>query len=626
MTAQTRRFTEIGATIVCSLAAIFAACMLLLIIGQIAIGAIPSLNLHYLITPESATYGFGLGIANAIIGSIILSIFSTIFAIPFALCTAIYLKRYAPNNRLTDLIRFFIEVLSGTPSIVVGMFGLLVLVIYLKPFTGGYSRIAGTIALAILIMPVIERAIECAIDNVNPDLEEGSYALGANKWQTIKMITLPTAITGIFTGFILGFGRAAEESSVVILTAGYSQFIPDIAIKQSDKFFFGFKIDPFNNLIATLPYSVYNSYMLSNVTPMSAAYAAALVLITFVLLINLTAKTILWYSDKGKKKTTFGKNIFKKLCNQKIVGKWIDTNPITLSNGSDSRETYVHSSLSEENNGSDWRLAFSQPLPASRNPKMTITPPPVSENGPISPQKQPKPDLGRNEKNRPGQLPWWKWQGHGDTDLSASVTDKDSDSSSLQTASGISGAFISMNALLNRKKEPEPPLKEKLQTDAELAALIRRERELDELFEMDSERALLDRLPHKERLQPVCESQTRFQNDDRLQSLIRKEQELDRFFENNRETQLSNDTKTILYTENDRVPAVPEATGKPGETRFARSGEEMNPYSFTWYSTQREDFSMFEERPKDLPVSNYSVQDHDRWRLMQRNREENTSL
>lgn len=271
-------------------AALIACLLLFMILAEITIRGIPSLTWYFIATPESMTPHIGMGIANAIWGSIIISVFATILAIPLSLGTAIYLQRYAAEGRLTRAFRFFIEVLSGTPSIVIGIFGLLVLVYYLKPFTGGFSLISGSIALAILIVPVIERSIENAINAVPFDLEEGSYALGATKWQTIRMITLPTAISGIITGAILGFGRAAEESAVVILTAGYSQFMPEFAIKPNIHLLAGVKIYPIQDLVGTLPYSVYHAYENSNVIPVSNGFAAAVVLISVVLLVNFLAK------------------------------------------------------------------------------------------------------------------------------------------------------------------------------------------------------------------------------------------------------------------------------------------------------------------------------------------------
>ena len=291
MSLRTRHLKEKVTIALCALGTLVAAGLLFLILGYIFIGALPSLSLQFLLTPENETY-LGGGIANAIVGTILLSLLSTILAVPCAIGTAIYLKRYAKESRLTHFIRFMIEVLAGTPSVVVGIFGLLVLVIYLQKVTGGFSLIAGIICLAILVIPVIERAMESAIDTVNPELEEGSYALGATKWQTLKMTTLPAAVNGIMTGIILGFGRAAEESSVVVLTAGYSQFLPAFGISHSSKFLSGLQIHPFNDVIGSLPDAVYIAYESSNVIPMSNAYAIAFVLITFVLLVNIAAKIV----------------------------------------------------------------------------------------------------------------------------------------------------------------------------------------------------------------------------------------------------------------------------------------------------------------------------------------------
>jgi len=281
-------------------AALVGCLLLFMILAEITIRALPSLTWYFITTPESMTPHIGMGIANAIWGSVIISLLATILSIPLALGTAIYLQKYATEGRLTRLLRFFIEVLSGTPAIVIGIFGLLVLVTYLRPFTGGFSLISGSVALAILIVPVIERSIENAISAVPFEIEEGSYALGATKWQTISMITLPTAVSGIITGAILGFGRAAEESAVVILTAGYSQFMPEFTIKPNVKLLFGIKIYPIQDLIGTLPNAVYHAYENSNVIKESNGFAAAVILISIVILVNFSAKIIITRSMSGR--------------------------------------------------------------------------------------------------------------------------------------------------------------------------------------------------------------------------------------------------------------------------------------------------------------------------------------
>jgi len=277
--------------------------ILFAIIAQVFLYGLPSLTPYFIFTPESETPGLGQGIANAIVGSVFLATLATILAIPLAITTAIYMQKYAPDNRITATLRFFIEVLSGTPSIVIGAFGLLVLVTYLKPFTGGFSLIAGSIALAILTIPVIERTIEDSIATCPADLEEGSYALGANKWQTIWNIVLPYAMSGIFTGIVLGFGRAAEESAVVILTAGYSQFLPEFTIRHNEKLFMATKIYPIQDLIGSLPYAVYHGYENANVIPISNAFACAFILICIVLTINLSAKILFSKTFSGRSRS-----------------------------------------------------------------------------------------------------------------------------------------------------------------------------------------------------------------------------------------------------------------------------------------------------------------------------------
>ena len=160
---------------ICGAAALFAAAMLLYILVVIFLKGVASLNPHFILFSEINTgLGLGTGVGNAIAGTILLAVISTILAIPLGVGTAIYLRKYASDNQLTRFLRLMIEVLSGTPSIVLGIFGVAVLVIYLKPITGGESLIAGAIALGVLIIPVIERSTEEALSRVPCELEEGS--------------------------------------------------------------------------------------------------------------------------------------------------------------------------------------------------------------------------------------------------------------------------------------------------------------------------------------------------------------------------------------------------------------------------------------------------------------------
>lgn len=277
-----------------ALASTIVSLIFIIIMGIIAIKAIPSLSLSFILTTEFAAEGFGNGIANAIAGTVLLSICSVSLASPIAIGTAIYMAKYAENQTAISVMRFFIDLLSGTPSIVLGIFGLLILVVYLKPLTGGFSLLSGSIALAILIMPVIERAAEEAIRSVPLSLEDASYALGATRWATVKAIAIPYAMSGIVTGVILAVGRAAEESAVVILTAGYSQFLPDFGVHKNSQLLFGIQIEPFQNLVGSLPATVYHAYEMGNLMPISNGFASAFVLIIIVMLINTAARVLLW--------------------------------------------------------------------------------------------------------------------------------------------------------------------------------------------------------------------------------------------------------------------------------------------------------------------------------------------
>ena len=142
MSSRRRQVTEKIITWLCLLITLAVVGVLFLIIGQIFFNGLPSLSWYFITTPENATPGLGQGIANAITGTILISLCAVIVAAPFGFGTAVYMKRYAQDNGITRAFRFLLEVLSGTPSIVVGVFGFLIFVIYLKKITGGYSLIS----------------------------------------------------------------------------------------------------------------------------------------------------------------------------------------------------------------------------------------------------------------------------------------------------------------------------------------------------------------------------------------------------------------------------------------------------------------------------------------------------
>ena len=274
--------------------------VLIIILGSIAYQGIPAISIEFLMSEEAGRLGadgmpvLGGAIANAIVGTFLLCVLSISIATPIGVGTALYLQRYAKNKGFANFLTFIIEVLSGIPSIVLGVIGFFIFVLLLKYITGGYSLLSGSLALAILVLPTIVRATEEAIKTVPRDLEDASYALGATKWQTLKLITIPYALTGIMTGIVLSVGRAAEESAVVVFTAGYTQFLPAFKVVRDSKTIFGLRFYPFQDLVATLPISVYHSYEFPTFFPQSEGFAAAFILILIVIFINCSTRLILW--------------------------------------------------------------------------------------------------------------------------------------------------------------------------------------------------------------------------------------------------------------------------------------------------------------------------------------------
>ncbi|MCK5567605.1 MAG: phosphate ABC transporter permease PstA, partial [Actinomycetia bacterium] len=156
------------------------------------------------------------GISTVIIGTLYLVLGTLVFSLPIGILAAIYLHEYARKNRLTRIIRLSIVNMAGVPSVVFGLFGLGFFVIFLNL---GRSVLAGSLTLALLILPTIITTTEEALKSVPDTYRHASLALGASRWQTIVRIVLPQAMPGIITGAVLGVGRAAGETAPILFTA-----------------------------------------------------------------------------------------------------------------------------------------------------------------------------------------------------------------------------------------------------------------------------------------------------------------------------------------------------------------------------------------------------------------------
>jgi len=224
------------------------------------------------------------GIFPAIIGTLYLVAGAIVFALPIGLLAAIYLSEYAKDNILTRLIKLAIVNLAGVPSVVYGLFGLALFVVFFK---FGVSILSGSLTLGIMILPLIITASREALESVPQSFREVSLSLGASKWQTIRHIVLPNAIPGILTGTILGLGRAAGETAPILFTVA-AFYLPQLPRSIFDQ-------------AMALPYHLYViSTQVPNVDE-KIRYGTAFVLLALVLTMNLVA-IIIRYKFRMKKK------------------------------------------------------------------------------------------------------------------------------------------------------------------------------------------------------------------------------------------------------------------------------------------------------------------------------------
>ncbi|MFA9406399.1 MAG: phosphate ABC transporter permease PstA [Anaerolineales bacterium] len=215
------------------------------------------------------------GILPAIVGTVLLTLGTALFAIPIGVLAAIYLAEYAPDNRWTRSIRVAIINLAGIPSVVYGLFGLGIFVLFLQ---FGTSIIAGALTLAIMTIPVIISTTEEALRAVPNSFRVVSISLGGTKWQTIRRVVLPQAQPGIVTGIILGLERAAGETAPILFTAA-AFFLPQLPCSIFDS-------------TMALPYHLFVISTQVPGMPVEIQYGTALVLLIFVLMMNIFATVI----------------------------------------------------------------------------------------------------------------------------------------------------------------------------------------------------------------------------------------------------------------------------------------------------------------------------------------------
>ncbi|WP_082034468.1 phosphate ABC transporter permease PstA [Nigerium massiliense] len=238
---------------------------------------LPRMDVTFFTNSMRSVVGQGGGLAHALTGTLWVTGIATLISVPIGLLTAVYLSEYG-HGRLARGITFFVDVMTGIPSIVAGLFAYSLMTMLRGP--GTQNGLAGAIALSVLMIPVVVRSTEELLRIVPNELREASYALGVPKWATIMKVVIPTAISGIVSGVILAIARIIGETAPLMIAAGFTA-------SQN--------MNPLNNAMMTMPVFVYDQYAHPGV-PVAPyherAWAGALTLILLVMALNLLGRLI----------------------------------------------------------------------------------------------------------------------------------------------------------------------------------------------------------------------------------------------------------------------------------------------------------------------------------------------
>ena len=251
---------------------------LFFVIADVVVQGLPAISWSFFTkNPPSPLAGYG-GILNGIEGSLLMVGLGTLIAVPVGVGAGIYFSEW-PESRLSFLSSFTNDVLAEFPTIVVGLF---VYTLVVAP-TRTFSAVAGALALAIIMLPIIARTTEESLKIVPITLREASMALGIPRWKTIFRVVISTGKSGLATGILLGIARATGETAPLVVTAGYLNFPPTGLFQQT----------------ASVPYIIYNFGTAGYPNWTTVAWGAALVLVAFMLILNLSVKFFIGRKSTG---------------------------------------------------------------------------------------------------------------------------------------------------------------------------------------------------------------------------------------------------------------------------------------------------------------------------------------
>jgi phosphate transport system permease protein len=271
-----RRTVNIVMTTLIAGAFVLAMIPLFSLVFEVAKRGIPGLSVEFFTSDARGVVGGG-GASHAIIGTLVITGVAAVISVPIGIMAAIYLNEYG-TGRLRRALTFFVDVMTGIPSIVAGLFAYALFEIFFGP--GIRLGVMGSAALLVLMIPIVIRSAEEVLKIVPNHLREASYALGTPKWKTITKIVLPTAFAGLVTGVMIAIARVVGETAPLLLTTGVVDSM---------------NTDPFDGRMQNLAVYAYNEYRSPGVMKQAAydkAWAAALTLIAIVMILNVAARLV----------------------------------------------------------------------------------------------------------------------------------------------------------------------------------------------------------------------------------------------------------------------------------------------------------------------------------------------
>ena len=272
-----RRAVNVTMTVLIAAAFVLALIPLISLVFEVAKRGIPGLSLAFFTEDARGVVGEGGGAAHAIVGTLVITGVASVISVPIGIMAAIYLNEYG-EGRLRRALTFFVDVMTGIPSIVAGLFAYALFELFLGP--GIRLGVMGSVALSVLMIPIVIRSAEEVLKIVPNHLREAAYALGTPKWKTITKVVLPTAFAGLVTGVMIAVARIVGETAPLLVTTGVVDSMNS---------------DPFNGRMQNLAVYAYNEYRSPGVFKQAAydkAWAAALTLIAIVMLLNIAARLV----------------------------------------------------------------------------------------------------------------------------------------------------------------------------------------------------------------------------------------------------------------------------------------------------------------------------------------------